>query len=143
TPTFPQGRSPTFSGTLLEPQDRLLPATTITLSDAQRNLKHQVKTDRNGRFELVGLPAGHYTVEAKLPGFRNLTDTLTINGQSVDRTMKMQVGLLQETITVTSDDGAITNARQSGNAFQKRPNPACPAGVTDGIGGNIRPPHKV
>jgi TonB family protein len=141
--TFAQGGFATLSGTVVDPQDRLLPATTVTVTDAERNVKHEMKTDRNGRFELVGLPAGDYTVEAKLPGFRNLTDTLTINGQSVDRTIKMQVGLLQETITVTSDDGAITNARQSGNAFQKPPNPACPAGVTNGIGGNIRPPRKV
>jgi TonB family protein len=141
--TFAQGGFATFSGTVVDPQDRLLPSAAITVTDAQRDVKHEMKTDRNGRFELVGLPAGDYAVEAKLPGFRNLTDTLTINGQSVDRTIRMQVGQLQETITVTSDDGAITNARQSGNAVQKRPNPACSAGVTGGIGGNIRPPHKV
>jgi beta-lactamase regulating signal transducer with metallopeptidase domain len=141
--TFAQGGFATFSGTVVDPQDRLLPAAAITVTDARRDVKHEMKTDRNGRFELVGLPAGDYTVEAKLPGFRNLTDTLTVNGQSVDRTIRMQVGQLQETITVTSDDGAITDTRQSGNVVRKRPNPACPAGVTNGVGGNIRPPRKV
>jgi beta-lactamase regulating signal transducer with metallopeptidase domain len=141
--TFAQGGFVTFSGTVIDQQDRLLPAATITVTDAARNAKHETKTDRNGRFELVGLPAGDYAVEAKLPGFRNLTDTLTVNGQSVDRTIKMQVGTLQETVSVVSNDGAITTARQSGNAVPKRPNPACPAGVTSGVGGNIRPPHKV
>jgi TonB family protein len=141
--TFAQSGFATFSGTVIDPQDRMLPSATITVTDAQRGVKHEMKTDRNGRFELVGLPAGDYTVEAKLPGFRNLTDTLTVNGQSVDRTLKMQVGLLQETISVVSDDGAITDPRPSGKVMGKRPVPACLPGTANGIGGNIRPPHKV
>ena len=141
--TFAQGGFVTFSGTVVDPQDRLLPAAMVTVSDASRDVKHETKTDRNGRFELVGLPAGDYTVEAKLPGFRNLTDTFTVNGQSLDRTLKVQVGELQETITVVSEDGSVTSARQSGNAVAKRLNPACAPGVANGVGGNIRPPHKV
>jgi len=141
--TFAQGGFVTFSGTVVDPQDRVLPAATITVIDARRDVKHETKTDRNGRFELVGLPAGDYTFEARLPGFRNLTDTFTVNGQSVDRALKMQVGELQETITVTGDDGTVTGSRQSGNAVAKRPNPACAPGLTNGVGGNIRPPHKV
>jgi beta-lactamase regulating signal transducer with metallopeptidase domain len=141
--TFAQGGFATFSGTVVDPQDRLLPAATITVTDAQRSVKHETKTDRNGRFQLVGLPAGDYTVEAKLPGFRNLTDTFTVNGQSLDRTLKMQVGELQETVTVTSEDGSVTSASQSGNARAKRPNPACAPEATSGLGGNIRPPRKV
>lgn len=141
--TFAQGSFSTFSGAVVDQQERLLPAATVTVSDARRNVTHETTTDRNGRFELVGLPAGDYTVEAKLPGFRNLTDTLTVNGQSVDRTLKMQVGLLQETISVVSDDGAITDPRPSGKVMAKRPVPACLPGTANGIGGNIRPPHKV
>ena len=141
--TVAQSGFATFSGTVVDPQDRLLPKATITVSDAQRRVKHETTTDGNGRFELIGLPAGDYTVEAKLPGFRNLTDTFSVNGQPVDRLLKMQVGLLQETIRVVSDDGAITSAQQHGNAFHKPPNPACPAGAANGIGGNIRPPHKL
>jgi len=44
--------------------------------------------------------------------------------------MKMQVGELQETITVTSDDGSVTASRQSGNAYAKPPNPVCAQGVS-------------
>ena len=141
--SFAQGAFSTFSGVVVDPQDRLLPDTTVALSDAARNVKHETRTDRNGRFEIVGLPAGNYTLEVKLPGFRNLADAVTINGQSLDRTLKMQVGTLQETITVVSDDGAITDARQSGKAFEKRPVAACAPGAATGIGGNLRPPHKL
>ena len=141
--TFAQGGFATFSGTVVDSQDRVLPGATVTVSDARRDVKHETKTDRNGRFELVGLPAGDYTVEMKLPGFRTLHDIGTINGESLDRTWKMQVGELQETITVTSDDGAVTSSRQSGNAYAKPPNPVCAPGAANGLGGNIRPPRKV
>ena len=141
--TFAQGGFVTFSGTVVDPQDRLLPAATVTVGDARRDVKHETKTDGNGHFELVGLPAGDYTVEAKVPGFRNLTDAFTVNGQSLERTLKMQVGELQETITVVSDDGTVTSARQSGSAVKKRPNTTCVPGANDVVGGKLRPPHKV
>jgi len=143
--TFAQGGFVTFSGTVVDPQDRLLPATTITVADGRRDVKHVTKTDRNGHFEVVGLPAGDYTVEAKLPGFRNITETFTLNGQSLDRTLKMQVSELQETVFVTSDDGSITSAHQRGDAFPKPgprffSNAGC---VASGTGGNLRPPRKI
>ena len=141
--TFAQGGFVTFSGTVVDPQDRLLPAATVTVSDARRDVKHETKSDRNGRFELLGLPAGDYTFEVRLPGFRNFIDSFSVNGQSLDRTLKMQVGQLQETITVTSDDGAVTGSRQSGNVYAKPPNPVCAPGSANGVGGNIRPPRKV
>ena len=140
--TFAQGGFATLSGTVVDPQDRVLPAATVTVSDARRDVKHETKTDRNGRFELVGLPAGDYTVEVKVPGFRTFHDIGTINGESLDRTWKMQVGELQETITVTSDDGAVTGS-QSSTAYAKPPNPVCAPDAANGLGGNIRPPRKV
>ena len=140
---FAQGGFATFSGTIVDPQDRVLPAVTITVTDASRGVTHETKTDRNGRFELIGLPAGDYVVSATSVGFRNLSDTFTLNGQSLDRTFKLHVGELQETITVISDDGSVTTARQSGNAGVKRSNQICGADLTNGVGGRLRPPHKV
>jgi beta-lactamase regulating signal transducer with metallopeptidase domain len=141
--TFAQGGFVTFSGTVVDPQDRLLPAATVTVSDARRDVKHETKTDHDGHFELVGLPAGDYTVEAKLAGFRNLTETFALNGQSLDRTLKMQVGELQETITVVGENGMVTPSSQRGNAFAKPANPVCAPGAANEVGGNLRPPRKL
>jgi TonB family protein len=141
--TFAQGGFATFSGTIVDPQDRLLPAVTITVTDASRGVKHETKSDRNGRFELVGLPAGDYAVGATSLGFRNLSDTFTLDGQTLERTFKLQVAELQETVTVISDDGSVTSARQSGNAGVKRSNQVCGSASTNDVGGTLRPPHKV
>jgi len=118
---FAEGGFATFSGTVVDPQDRALPAATIIVSDTRRDARHETKTDRSGHFELVGLPAGDYTIEAKVPGFRALRETFGVNGQSVDRTLKMQVAELQETITVVSDDGAVTSTGR------RRPSPSSPS----------------
>jgi len=141
--TIAQGGFATVSGTVVDPQDRVLPAATIIISDARRDAKHETKSDRGGHFELVGLPAGDYTIEAQVPGFHTFSDTFSVNGQLLDRTLKMQVAELHETITVLSDDGAVTSTRQHGDAFAKRPNTTCAVAATDGSGGNLRPPRKV
>ena len=141
--TFAQGGFATASGTVVDPQDRLLPGATVTLVDGQRKVTHETTTDRNGRFEIVGLPAGDYSIQIARAGFQTLHDVGTLNGQPVDATFKMQIGSLQETINVVSDDGAITGSRTSGNVAQKRPNPACTPDAAVGPGGNIRAPHKV
>ena len=143
--TFAQGGFATVSGTVVDPQDRVLPGATITVADARRDVKHETKSDRTGHFELVGLPAGDYSIEVKLPGFRTLHDVGAVNGQSVDLTLKMQVSELQETITVTSQDGSVTSTHQRGQAFARPANPVanCPANAANGVGGNLRPPRKI
>jgi len=141
--TFAQGGFATVSGTVVDPQDRVLPAATIIVSDVRRDAKHETKSDRGGRFELVGLPAGDYTIEAKVPGFHTFRDSFSVNGQPLDQTLKMQVAELQETITVLSDDGTVTSTRQRGDAVAKRSNSTCALAATDGSGGNLRPPRKV
>lgn len=140
--SFAQSTFATFSGVVLDQQDRVLPNATVTLNDAVRNVKHETKADANGRFEFVGLPPGDYTYIAKQLGFRDLAGSLPLSGQPVSRALKMDVGTLQETVFVASSDGAITNARQTGTVAAKRPIDGC-AATASGAGGNIRPPHKV
>lgn len=139
--TFAQGTYATFSGVIIDPQDRLLPNATVTVNDTVRNVKHETETNANGRFEFVGLPAGEYTYQAKRPGFRELSGSVSLRGDSVERALKMQVSALQETITVVSGDGAITNSSLSGNPMQKRSTTGCTS--PGGVGGTLRPPHKV
>ena len=139
--SFAQTTFATFSGVILDQHDRALPNTTVTLNDAVRNVKHETKTDANGHFELIGLPAGDYTYTAKQVGFRDLAGSLTLSAQGLSRTLKMEVGTLQETIVVAGNDGAITSAHQTGAVAAKRPIDSCT--TTTSVGGNIRAPHKV
>jgi TonB family protein len=113
----------------------------ITVTDGQRNVKHEVRTDRDGRFELVGLPPGTYAMETTLPGFRSQTDTFGVNGQSVERSVKLEIGAVQETITVTDGTRSSTASREASTAPCRAIAP-CPA-VASAVGGNLRPPRKI
>jgi beta-lactamase regulating signal transducer with metallopeptidase domain len=139
---FAQGSFGSVYGVVVDPMDRLLPGTTITLTDQQRQVKHEVRTDRDGRFELIGLPIGAYSLEAKIPGFLPQTSALTVSGQAVERNLRLEVGTLQETITVTGRPGTIGAQRSAPRTATRRPIPPCPA-LASPVGGNIRPPHKV
>jgi beta-lactamase regulating signal transducer with metallopeptidase domain len=137
---FAQSSFGSVSGLVVDQMDRVLPGTTITVTDSQRNVKHEVRTDRDGRFELVGLPPGTYAMETKLPGFQPRTETFAVNGQPIEWNLKLEIGTLQETIRVTG--GSTSNTRPPRvSTAARRPIPPCPA-VASAVGGNIRPPGK-
>lgn len=138
----------TVSGNVVDPQGALLPGTTMVLINGKTGAKYEVKTNRTGEFEFVGLPAGEYQLEARLPGFRNGQDTITVAGRNLIRNLTLQVGQLEETITVTAD-GSPARVRSASDEdrrrFQEtlaRCNPAA-ASTGPAIGGNIKPPVKI
>jgi TonB family protein len=137
---FAQGSFGSVSGLVVDQMDRVLPGATITVADQQRSVKHEVRTDRDGRFELVGLPAGTYTMETKLAGFRNRTETFAVNGQAVEWNLKLEIGTLQETIRVTGGRTANTATRV---VTAERPATRPCTAVASAVGGNIRPPRKI
>ena len=137
---FAQSSFGSVTGTVVDQMDRVLPNVTITLTDAQRNAKHEVRTDRDGRFDVVGLPPGTYDLAAKVPGFQPQSADVVVNGDALERNLKLEVGELLETITVTGDPDANEADRTAGSSVSRRPIPACPQ---TSIGGNIRAPRQV
>ena len=131
----------TFSGSVLDPMNGLLPKTTLVLTNTRTQAKYEVRSDASGRFEFVGLPPSDYLLEAALPGFATLRGNVTITGQDVSQEIRLTVGELEETITVT--DGAAPNRSTERDTARKRPLPVCPDALAGGIGGRIRPPVKV
>ena len=91
----------TFSGSVLDPMNGLLPKTTLVLTNTRTQAKYEVRSDASGRFEFVGLPPSDYVLEAKLPGFATLRGTVSVTGQDVFQEIRLNVGELEETITVT------------------------------------------
>jgi TonB family protein len=131
----------TYSGVVLDPQDGFLPNAKVILTNTQTTMKNEMRADSMGRFEFVGLPPADYALEAVLPGFANLRGTLTVTGEDLQRDIRLNVGSLEETITVT--DGPRVS-RPLEPPRPKRPLPTCTAASFAGRpGGKIRPPHKI
>jgi beta-lactamase regulating signal transducer with metallopeptidase domain len=90
----------TFSGRVADEQGRGVQSVAVALVNEARQAKYEVKTNANGRFEFVGLPAGEYSVEAQSSGFQSFKDDLTVAGQNLERNYTLKIGTLQETVTL-------------------------------------------
>jgi hypothetical protein len=130
-----------FSGSVVDPMNGLLPKVTLVLTNTQTQAKYEVRSDETGRFQFVGLPPAEYLLETTLPGFSPLRGTVSVTGQDVYQDLRLAVGELQETITVTDGSGASPPSDQP--AAKKRPLPVCAEALPGGIGGRVRPPHKI
>jgi TonB family protein len=148
----------TLSGSVVDPSNAVLPEVTLVLTNVESRAKHEVRTDRTGHFEFVGLPRGDYALEAQLPGFAILRGTVTVAGQNMQRDMTLQVGSLQETITVIggpSDEAPRPSRGPDSRLDQLRErrrlqfrSTTCGTAATGGnaggiLGGNLRLPVKL
>ena len=144
---FAQNRFSTLTGSVSDPSGALLPGATVVAIDTTRDARHEVKTNRAGQFEIIGLPDGPLVLEAKLPGFQTFQQKLTLDGQDVNRNITMRIGSIQETISVTRGG---TPPSFEGQRFSPKP-AQCGASVAGQsgqtpsplrIGGQIRQPAK-
>ena len=132
----------TLSGSVLDATNRVIPKITLTLTNLRSQAKYSIKSDENGRFEFVGLPAGEYAFEASGVGFATLTGNLTVAGGSIQRDFALEIGSLEETITVAAKAGAPSQERRY-VATARRGSHDPGACTPPAVGGNIRPPTKV
>jgi len=145
-------RFSTFSGTLTDQTNAVLPNVAVTLTNKANQAKYEVRSDRTGHFEFVGLPDGEYALAAEEPGFAPFKDPVTIAGRDVERTIQFQLGSLTETIRVTSGPSPWTPAspdrraeyREHAQKQRQEILEHCAAsGGSGGIGGNIKQPTKI
>ena len=115
-----------LTGTLYDMTGAVLPGVALTLEDAAGE-RTAATTDRDGRFNLGIIAPGRYRLASLLAGFTSLNQDLRLEeARQWTQTITLQVGTLQETVTVTD----------------QRPSGVAPARGPVRIGGNIRPPRK-
>ena len=134
-----------ISGSIVDAKGAPLVGATLTLSNSATPSKYEIKSDASGHYEFVGLPAGDYTMLASFSGFAYLKrEGLSINGNALDVNLVMQVGSIEETITVV--DSEVTRQPQTPLVARPRESGAPPrldACAARGLGGCIVPPTKI
>ena len=133
----------TVSGSIIDQVGRILPGATLTLTNVRDKTTYQIHGDDNGGFTLGGLPAGDYTIEARITGFAESQGKLTLAaGQNLKRDIALQVGSLHETISVKGggNNGGTNTARPAVQSATIRDSAPCQAPAT---GGNIEAPLKL
>lgn len=117
-----------LTGVLYDMTGGVLPGVALTLEDAG-SVRTTATTDRDGRFDLGVVAPGRYRLASTLAGFSGLNQDLTLQeARQWEQAITLQVGTLQETITVSDQRPSSMPA-------------ASRAPVR--IGGNIRPPQKI
>jgi protein TonB len=147
-----------IAGVARDPSGGVLPGVQVraVTKDDTGETARTVRTDGVGRYDL-SLDPGTWTVTAALPGFATRERTVTLLAGAAEQwNPELQVGSLQETVTITADmkpARTVVSAPQQappGGASRGTPTPTFlpptpPAGARGPVrvGGNIKPPRKV
>ncbi len=120
-----------LTGSVYDSTGAVVPGVALTLENAKEE-KQQATTRADGRFDFPQIAPGKYILSASLPGFRSLKQEFELkNNRDWDRAITLQVGEVQETISVRE-------RRVAGPVGTSQPQMPKPLRV----GGNIRVPTK-
>jgi Carboxypeptidase regulatory-like domain/Gram-negative bacterial TonB protein C-terminal len=139
-----QGQFASVAGTVLDQNNRPIQDARLVLTNAPAQTKNEVRSDANGHYQFVGVPAGTYELMFESMGMASLKrEGLTVAaGGDVTLNATMKIGSVEETITVTStpDSRPLVNEMPKARANDKQRPDACAASTQ---GACIRPPTKV
>jgi hypothetical protein len=104
-PAFGQGGVAEVNGNVTDQTGSLLPGVTITITEESTGLERTVVTNESGRFVIVAVTPGRYTIRGELSGFQTQTRTgvAVLVGQAVTFNMSLPVGGLTDVVTVTGE----------------------------------------
>src|SRR5262245_55450476 len=93
----------TLYGVVHDGTGGILPGATVVVTHQGTTLTRETVSDERGEFALPALPPGPYSIKIELSGFKtyNSQGLALLSGQTVRQTYTLEVGSLEETITVT------------------------------------------
>ena len=103
-----QGTS-NIQGRAIDGQGGALPGVVVIVTHEGTGLVRETQTGADGAYSVPNLVAGSYTVTAELTGFRklNLEKVLLTAGLTVTQDLNLQIGALEETLTVTGQSPQV------------------------------------
>jgi len=103
----------TIEGTVTDEQGALLPGVTVTVANIDTGEQRVVVTNESGLYRAPLLSLGTYRVSAELQGFKKFEQTgVSLRaGQTAVIAVRLAVGAVAETITVTADAPLIDLAK--------------------------------
>ena len=119
SPTMVLGQGPTstLQGRVLDPSGAVIPQAQVTVTSASgRNAT--VMSDGSGSYQVRGLAAGAYTVNATSAGFAPFTSTVTMTaGQTKTLNIAMQIETEKQQVQVEAEAPTVdTSADANANA---------------------------
>ncbi|MBV8816777.1 MAG: TonB family protein [Acidobacteriaceae bacterium] len=120
--------SGTLSGTVRDPSGAVIPKAIITATNADGNNVEAAYANAAGQYELKSMPAGHYAIDVKSPGFAlfRQTNVPITNGNLTRVDPTMNVGSINETVEVVGPRPAAQTSAAPTNPARIR------------VGGNVQ-----
>src|SRR4029079_17663581 len=112
---YAQVTTATLVGTVSDTSGGALPGAAIVATNTSTNVARQTFTDSRGEFVLTALPVGQYSLKIEMSGFRPKTiEGLTLAAaQTVRQAVSLDVGGLEQAVTVTADTPLIQTSTSS------------------------------
>jgi hypothetical protein len=91
-----------LTGAVTDQTGAVLPGAQVTISNDRTGLTRQATTDSTGRYRVLDLPEGTYTIDVSASGFKPLkkTNVVVTIGQVNAEDLQLQVGALSQKVTV-------------------------------------------
>ncbi|MGA2419106.1 MAG: TonB-dependent receptor [Candidatus Acidiferrum sp.] len=103
-----------LSGTVLDPQGLAVAGAKITMTNPLTGVERSITADEGGRYTLVGLPPGKYSMTvdggANFAGFEDASIVLTV-GENANFDPHLQLKGAQQTLTVSSETAAVETTK--------------------------------
>jgi len=112
-PVHAQATRATLLGTITDQSGAALPGITVTATETRTNVSHTTTTNATGNYTFPNIPDGIYNVKGELEGFKTVVREgvrLAVN-TSVRIDLSLEVGGLQETVTVTGETPLLQTDR--------------------------------
>jgi outer membrane receptor protein involved in Fe transport len=109
SPSNAQVTTATLVGQVRDSSGAVIPGATVVATHEGTGVSREAVTDANGEFVLSALPNGPYTLKIELTGFKTMHNQgIQLGaGQTVRQTYTLQVGALEETVTVAGQSPLI------------------------------------
>jgi hypothetical protein len=111
----------TVRGTVTDPQGRVIPDATLTLTNIANNAPRTVKSSDGGAFTFDFLPPGEYRLEAEAPGFKKRVENnvRALVGKQTEANLQLEVGTVGEVVEVRAATENLVNTQDAtlGNNF--------------------------
>jgi outer membrane receptor protein involved in Fe transport len=105
----------TFFGLVHDSTGAVVPGATVTATHQSTGVPREAVTDDRGEFVLSALPNGPYSIRIELTGFKSYTrEGLVLgSGQTVRQTFVLELGAVEESVTVAGEAPLIETATSS------------------------------
>src|SRR6266536_2707594 len=114
--------SGTIQGTVLDANVATVPGASVEVKNVQTNFSRNLTTDEDGRFVVLLLPSGKYTVTVSKHGFATLVvenSNLTV-GQAISLPLSMKVSGVEERVTITATPTVDTAKTESSTTLDEK-----------------------